>query len=231
MAPTEINEHSGAELAAADEDLDPAICLSTLFPQADESKSSQRSTLRDNSSNNPAETQTNKATVDPVLLEANFLRIIQSIDLLPAEEGKSLLESFIRQAQFAHDQLFREVPPLPHYGFQSFKDAPADTDPYQWLQIHWGHWLKHFHPELSRDYLFLDQLGHLDPELKDALYAKRRAIKSATGLTISQIVPKKSVRLDLELAAMNQDDIRRAVSAYALPKSRQKRKTSINQPS
>lgn len=118
------------------------------------------------------------------------------------------------------DQQLREVPPLPER-YQLYSDT--SQDPYDWLGRHWGRWLKHFTPSLSRDYLFLDQLGELDPALKRALYAKRRSILNRTHLKISQIIPKKSVRLDYQIQEADPDALKAAVRTYALPKVRKSR--------
>lgn len=149
-----------------------------------------------------------------------FETLFTQAQSLPREELTRVAEYVKNRLLKLRQERLSEAPPLP----ECFDLYPGGAhDPFDWLEKHWGRWLKHFTPTLSRDYLFLDQLGELDPKLKQALYAKRRGILTRTGLKVSQIVPKKSVRLDYQIKEADPEELRAAVRTYALPKVRKSR--------
>ncbi len=152
-------------------------------------------------------------------LEA-FRDVLESaIGSLSQQELIPLLDNMLIELHREKQQACSEVEPLPTSDYPKFPDDHV-TDPYEWLKENWGHWLKHFSPQLSRDHLFLDQLGELDPALKKALYAKRRSILSKTKCKISEIIPKKSVRLDQQIKESDPEVLRAAVRTYTLPRMR-----------
>lgn len=166
-----------------------------------------------------------KTEVKPSTTDQFLAELLQSIGSRSYDQRLKDINKVIEIAQKYKQDLESLIPALPKVG----DDYPLFTteghDPYEWLSEHWGGWLKHFTLSLDRDYLFLDQLGKLDPELKKALYAKRRRILANTGYRISEIIPKKSARIDMELAAVDQDELKAAVRLYTIPHLRRSRKT------
>lgn len=144
--------------------------------------------------------------------------IIDDVELIPPQLAAELIDQMLADLTSLQLRMCSEALPLPT-DYPRFPELSA-TDPLTWLETHWGPWLKFFTPSLSRDHLYLDQLGELDPALKKALYAKRRRILRKTGRTISQIIPKKSVRLDRQIEEADPASLRAAVRTYTLPRMR-----------
>lgn len=212
--------------ATPESELDPAKLFDALLNDVPSSSDDQ---VAPPSAELNAKTPSNTvALINPQAQELlqQFKYLLGATGSLQGGEQITLLQELKSTVELLLDGLQREVAPLPEGDFPRFQNAPADTDPYNWLGQHWGAWLQHFTPSLSRDYLYLDQLGALDPELKNALYAKRRNILRRTGLKVSQIVPKKSARLDLQIQQADPEQLKQAVRTYVLPRVRKSKASS-----
>ena len=141
----------------------------------------------------------------------------------------SILDDIAYLVSCKREKLRRKAPQLPQPKTGSYECYPQDSEvqPLDWLEQHWGQWLKYYNSSLDRDYLYLDQLGKLDPDLKKALYAKRRSILSETGCQISEIIPKKSARIEYELEMADNAQLKNAMRLYGSPRARNKRKNSL----
>jgi hypothetical protein len=117
---------------------------------------------------------------------------------------------------------------LPKPG-ENYPLYPGRTDALRWLEKHWGRFLKHFKPDLDRDYLYQDQLGKRDPKLLRAVidqvaYKKKRG-EFSKETTLSEFVPPKKKRIDLEIesvsAGVRTEDIKEIHRIGAAIKRRQ----------
>lgn len=127
----------------------------------------------------------------------------EAVAKLCPKQQSALFEEFV-----THGEGFQ--PPLPESDptgntYDLFK---LGDDPYQHLEKVWGGWLKHFSPELPRDYLYQDQLRRRDSLLFDTLYAKRKGIKRDYRIEFNELLKPKSARIDAELAELSDGELR-----------------------
>lgn len=106
---------------------------------------------------------------------------------LPIAERKAILFEFSRQALQSAKSIVDPIPESIPKKMRYPTDNP-DADPYEWLSKHYSKWLKHFTPELDRDYLFQPHLSKLDPGLLAALRSRRKSIKTKTKRELSKII-------------------------------------------
>lgn len=164
---------------------------------------------------------------EPLLQNLSALCLTLSEDLkaaaaLPKQEQYNALRNVQRVVEefTAHaDGLVAPPLPEPDPTGGSYELYKPGTDPYKHLKDVWKPWLKHFSPELLRDYLYQDQLRRRDERLFNALYARRRGINRDHKVLFKELLKPRSARIDAELREQPEEKIKKmaslAVSAYS----------------
>ena len=146
-------------------------------------------------------------------INAVITEIFQSNANLSLREQSEMAKLMIRLGQEQIRHIESCVPDLPKPG-DDYPKFPGkkNADPYEWLRIHWGQWLKHFNADLPRDFLSSQMLGDLDLPLKNCLYAERDTLGPNNDLRVSDILPSKTEVINQELAYLEiipSEDLRR----------------------
>lgn len=141
-----------------------------------------------------------------ITAEVQLNEAFEAISNLDSSEQIALLNKFKNHAAQQISSLQSVVPPLPEPDNtgRNYKRFVSRTDPLVHVEEVFGAWIKHFNPELDRDYLFQDQLQKLDAKLLASLRNRfKHDVKTGRStLKISDVIPPKSARLDAEIAEL-----------------------------
>jgi len=91
------------------------------------------------------------------------------------------------------------------------------ADPYEWLQEHWGKWLRYFNKS-NANQLYRNQLRKLDPALLKALTNYKDEIEKKHNIDLSIVLPSKEDQTADEVAEMTPQDRKKVYRLFAAMK-------------